>query len=124
MFNVQTPGDLAFTYENQTGHYRRDGNQITAHFNISLSGFTHSTASGQVTIGGLPFPAIDDFCGTLIFSGITKANYTQFACVTAAGLTELAIECSASAQTVSNIQIASVPSGGSPLLRGVIVYFT
>jgi len=121
-FAVFTPGNLSVVYGTQEGRYLKIGNEVIADFRLSTSTWTWTTASGQVTIEGLPFAADNDYVGTFVFSGITKASYTQFAPVTATGFTNMAIECSGSGVAISNIQVSNMPSGTQQLVRGTITY--
>src|SRR3990167_1843832 len=76
-----TPGDLSVSYTTQTGYIEISGNKITAWFNVITSEFTHTTASGNLLLTGLPFRASTlmspFFGGSVSFSGMTKANYTH-----------------------------------------------
>lgn len=119
-----TVGDLSVSYASRSAAYQKIGKWVHAWFTLTTSSFTHTTASGQFLITGLPFSATDDFVGTLLFSGITKANYTQFMLATASGLTDMAIEASGQGQTISNVQVANVPTGGTVILRGNVRYIS
>lgn len=78
-----TPGNLAVTYSNQQGRYRRIGNRCLVHAIIDTSAFTHTTASGEFRIAGLPFTAasITNFqwtgAGEFGNSITLPAGYTQ-----------------------------------------------
>lgn len=50
-----TPGDLNVVYTQRTGYYTKIGNLVYVSAYIVASPFTHSTASGELRIGGLPF---------------------------------------------------------------------
>lgn len=50
-----TPGDLSVAYLTQTAVYTKVGRNVSISMQIVTNTFTHSTASGQVTITGLPF---------------------------------------------------------------------
>ena len=119
-----TPGDINIVYSLQFGRYTKIGRTVIAHFNLTTSTFTHTTASGQATITGLPFVATEDFVGTMVFSGITKATFTQFAPVTASGFSVLAIECSGTGVGIASLQITNMPTAGTVILRGTVVYET
>ena len=119
---ASTMGNLTVVYGSRTGAFTRIGRLVSAEFNLGTSTFTHTTASGQVTITGLPFAATGDSVGTLAFQGITKANYNQFNIVTANALSELAIECSNSGQSIASLQITDMPTGGSVVMRGGVNY--
>ncbi len=119
-----TVGDLTIVYSHQFGRYTKIGRTVFLHFNLGTSTFTHSTAAGQATITGLPFTPTEDFVGTFVFSGITKATYTQFAPVTAAALDSLAIECSGTGVAIASLQITDLPTAGNKVLRGSVIYET
>lgn len=55
-----TPGDLSVVYSAQLGTYVKIGAQVFFDLQVSASTWTHSTASGNLRIGGLPFTAAAD----------------------------------------------------------------
>jgi len=124
-----TPGDLSVVYTTQFGIYRKIGTLIHVAFNIATSTFTHTTAAGNLHIS-LPFqpattPAINQRTGTLYFQGITKVNYTQFV----VSFENLAgpfaiVDASGSAQALSVVTAADMPTGGTVELRGGGTYAT
>lgn len=121
-----TPGNLAITYATQSGRYVRDGRKVTVAFDITTSAFTHTTASDDVSITGLPFTANGSMTyeGNLFFSGVTKANYTQFTLTTATGTTTLVIYASGSGVGFDGLAIGDLPTGGTVKLVGTITYET
>lgn len=50
-----TPGNLSVAYATQIGRWWRDENRVTAYFNVTTSTFTHTTASGNIFLSGLPY---------------------------------------------------------------------
>lgn len=77
------PGDLAVTYANQNGPWYTVGNLVFQNFRIVTSSFTHSTASGELIITGLPIMpsagAAGSFArGAVATVGINAAGYTQW----------------------------------------------
>ncbi len=58
-----------YTYSTQVGHYTKIGNQVTAWFNIRVSGIT-SAGSGTLQVKGLPFSVNASFSGGANFLGI------------------------------------------------------
>lgn len=73
-----TPGDLSIAYSLQSGTYTKIGrlNQLTCA--LTTSTFTHTTASGDFRVTGIPFNSAADSAGQGIrWQGITKANYTD-----------------------------------------------
>ncbi len=122
-----TPGDLAVTYSAQEGLYMKLGRFVIAKFSITTSAFTFGTASGNLTITGLPVAPVDldgrDWrCGVMRFQGITKANYTQIVPVAVRSTTTMIFDASGSAQSLSQVTAANMPSGGSVDLRGEVFY--
>lgn len=122
-----TPGDLSVTHTVQSGLYRRIGNIIVASFQINTSAFTHSTASGNLTVTGLPVTVVTDASslshGSVMWEGITKANFTNVTMVASSNTTTAIFVACGSGQDVSSIAVADVPSGGTPRFRGTLVYF-
>jgi hypothetical protein len=50
-----TPGDLSVAYSFQVGTYTKIGNRVIASVNIVTSSFSFTTASGTLSITGLPY---------------------------------------------------------------------
>ncbi len=121
-----TPGDLSVTYNTQSGYYLKIGQIVIANFVIITSAFTHSTASGNLTITGLPVASLNNAGnaarGDLVWGGITKANYTDISCSLLHNSSSLTLAASGSGQAVDSIAVADVPSGGTVALRGTIIY--
>ena len=115
-----TPGDLSVTYSTQLGRYTRIGNRCLINITLLTSAFTWTTASGGLRVTGLPFTPNNASNNNqplaLIFQGITKAGYTQFAAITDYGITELVFSASGTAVGVSAVTIANVPSAGTVYL--------
>lgn len=49
------PGNLSATYTQRYGHYTKIGNLVYVVAYMIIDPFTHTTASGEATISGLPF---------------------------------------------------------------------
>jgi hypothetical protein len=124
-FNFATNGDLAATWSISTGFYTKIGRMVFAQFVLVSSSFTWSTASGQLTIGGFPFPmAGPNICvGVLDWAGITKAGFTEFSVTMNTG-SAAQIIANGSGQLRANIVAADMPSGGFVRLIGNISYPT
>lgn len=56
-FTYVTPGNLTVAYSTRIGQYTKIGNAVTLALNIQTSTFTKTTASGELRITGVPFPA-------------------------------------------------------------------
>lgn len=84
-----TPGDLSVTYSSQVGKYTKIGRLVHLQFYIVTSAFTHTTASGSLRIGGIPFTAASgiEHAGTLARSEgmITNDTDVQWFSVLAEG---------------------------------------
>ena len=121
-----TAGDLSVAYTTQFGRKKLIGNYGRAWFVIVTSTFTHTTASGNCQITGLGETALNvtnlrNF-GSMVFQGITKANFTQFIPQIAGAASTIVINASGSAQTNGNVDAADMPTGGSVILRGWILF--
>lgn len=119
-----TPGNLSVAYSTQLGSYLKLGQLVWTSFHITTSAFTHTTASGLLTITGLPFTSAASLIvfGSMVWNGITKANYTQVNPRLAAGVTSFTLMASGSGQNLSDVVAADTPTGGTMVLFGVIVY--
>jgi hypothetical protein len=117
------PGDLSVTYAAQRGWYRKIGGLVSIGFAVATSAFTHTTASGNLQIGGLPFAAntIDAY-GPCAFQGITKANYTQFSPQAQTAQTYLVVTASGSGQALVNVTASDTPSGGTLIIASTTMY--
>ena len=122
-----TAGNLSVAYTHQVGRYFRIGPLIVAWFNIQTSTFTHTTASGNLRITGLPVtPASvtgQFFMTTTAWGGITKAGYTQVQPEASGGSTALEFQANGSAVAVSKVATGDCPTGGTMTLRGVAIYY-
>lgn len=127
-FTCAVPGDLAVTYATRTGTYTKIGRKVTASFTITTSAFTHATASGAVSITGLPFTAGASpdgrANGVVVYSGITKAGYGQVSSFIDHSGTTMSLYASGSGVAVSTVKIADMPTGGSVELYCTLTYQT
>ena len=126
VLTFDTPGDLAVSYGIQTGTYTKIGNRVFLTFRIFTSTFTHTTATDAALITGLPYVPSDTpdgfYAGSLTFSGITKANYTQFTPMVDSDNNWIEISAAGSGQTGSSVTAANMPTGGTVLLYGQVSY--
>lgn len=124
VFNFATPGDLSVAYSKQLGTYTKTGRLVKITNDVSSSSFTHSTASGNFQIDGIPFtpPAGIDFTGSTTFRGVTKAGYTQVTAKIAASTSHVRFPASASALASSNVTAADMPTGGTLQFNTAISY--
>lgn len=124
-----TAGNLSVTYSTQWGELLRLPNNVgVANFRIVTSAFTHTTASGNLQITGLTVTAADDsgasevWDGACVWGGVTKANYTQVVASLAQGSSTILFSASGSGQAVTNLTASDLPTGGSVVLRGSIIF--
>lgn len=123
-----TAGDLSVSYSTRWGMYTKIGALVIVHFRIATSAFTHTTASGNLQVTGLPFPSLNvsDFAASsaITFGGITKANYTSIAAQLANNSSTIVFNASGSGVAADPVTAANMPTGGTVLLRGSLTYFT
>jgi len=128
VLTFQTAGDLARTYTYQIGAFTKIGRVVKLTFRVETASFTHTTASGDLRITGLPYDVRTlsnlRFGGTTRWSGITKAGYTQVNTTADSATSYLTFQASGSGVGVSSVSSANVPTGGTVVLEGEIVYET
>jgi hypothetical protein len=126
VLSFATPGNLSVAYTTQYGDHEKIGRFVVARFNIVTSTFTHTTASGNLTVSGLPFASTSAsgflLPGVLTWQGITKAGYTQVNPYLSTGATAMAFLASGSGVSNSDVAFGDVPTGGSVSLRGCLTY--
>lgn len=117
----ETPGNLAIGYSTQRGDYIRLGNLVIAFFNLTTSTFTHTTASGQALITGLPYPANANFYGGIVhlenvtFAGLHITPYVL-------SNSQIQLIGATSATTGTAIGVAHLLSGTQKVLNGALAY--
>lgn len=116
-----TPGNLSVTYggaSNQVGRYTRIGNVVFYQIFLGTTAFTHTTASGNLRIAGLPFTVLNATQnaapGAMTVSGLTKAGYTNFVAIPNLNNTFLQVSASGSGVANAAVQITDLPTGGTP----------
>lgn len=125
VFEFTTNGDLARTYTTQSGDYTKNGREVRATGQTLLATFTHTTASGQAIMTGLPFAAAatsHSTVGSTAWGGITKANYTQVGAFILSGASRMAFFAFGSAVAISPVAAADMPTGGAPNLAATCCY--
>ncbi len=126
VFTCATPGDLAITYSAQVGSYLKIGNVVIATCRIASSAFTHTTASGVVSISGLPFTsenvATQWWNGAANLGGYTQAGYTNWNAQIRENAAVANLMVSGSGATAGLAQISSFPTGGSLRIDFTIIY--
>jgi hypothetical protein len=121
-----TPGDLAVTYSTQVGSYTRIGRQVTVICAITTSAFTHTTASGNLNITGLPFAATN-VSGLLVNGTCSAAGWTK-SCewITpqlGANTSTIYFQASLSGGALANLTTADVPTATQQIWRLTLTYF-
>ena len=114
-----TPGNLSVAYSDQAGRYIKIGSFVWYWCRITTSTFTHTTASGNLLITGLPFtPAnINQPAGGAVIAGYTKANYTSVAGNVSTAPDAIRLIASGSGQAQATLTTADFPTGGTVVLR-------
>lgn len=117
-----TVGDLNVVYSTRTGTYQKIGKKVTIWFTIVTSTFTHTTANLGLKITGIPVDSAASISvGSLAFSGITKASYTQYV-VDSGNADHLIVRASGSGQAGGFVSAADMPTGGTVSLFGSVSY--
>jgi len=125
--SFDTPGNLSVTYATQAGAFTRhkDGT-ATVDFTVETSAFTHTTASGDLQVAGLPASSPSSVTtrayGACAFNGITKANYTTFQSFVGSNTTSVKFVASGSAQSLAFVVAGDCPTGGTMILSGSVTY--
>lgn len=119
-----TVGNLNVVYSAQVGRYQRTGNLVKASFTIVTSTFTFTTASGDLRITGFPFTmagaTVD--AGAVFVQGYTKANFTQTTVTPVGSQTFANITVSGSGQSQATMKAADMPTGGTVIINGTLIY--
>lgn len=122
-----TAGDLSVVYGTQAGAYRKIGDLVVVQMALSTTTFTHTTASGNLRITGLPFTADNDTGsqgarGTWLWQGITKSNYTEVLPHVTGNQTYCEARGAGSGQSFSAIDTGDMPTSGTVSFYGTILY--
>lgn len=111
-----TPGDLSVTYSIQGGRYTKIGRLVTIQITIVTSVFTHTTASGNMQITGLPFAhaaGTPNSVGATFVSRINKTNFTQHTGSIGGGTSIIEILSFGNNQATSTVSAADSVSGST-----------
>jgi hypothetical protein len=121
-----TPGDLSVVYSVLVGTYTQVGRLRFLTLDLVTSTFTHTTASGNLNITGCPFTSMNSpaatYRGSLQWTGITKANYTEAIFALANNSATLLVQMSGSGQAIATVATGDMPTGGTVQLRGNITF--
>lgn len=118
-----TAGDLNVGYATRIGQIAQFGPHWLIMFDIVTNAFTHTTASGNLSITGNPAinRSLAQAAGTMSWQGITKANYTEMKPVIVAGASAIGVVAAGSGQAGSFVGTGDMPTGGTVALRGNIL---
>ena len=119
-----TPGNLTVSYSTGTvGSYTKIGRMVSCQFIIGTTSFNHTTASGNLRIGGLPFtPNSSSFEGSVNLQNPTwPTNRTQAQLNLASSVMNI-LSCG-SGQGFASFGTANMVSGGTYTIVGFITYF-
>ena len=108
-----TPGDLNVVYSVRSGSYTKIGRAVAITFLVRTSTFTHTTASGNALITGVPFQGVSIGIGPTNWRGITKANYTDLVSRIDDSTTQFYFMASGSAQATTSVTATDMPTGGT-----------
>jgi len=121
-----TPGDLSVTYSTQVGRYTKIGNQVTVVCSIATSAFTHTTASGNLNITGLPFAAAN-ITGYLVNGTCSAAGWTKtcewLTPQIGSNTSAIYFQASTSGSSILNVTTADVPTATQQVWRVTLTYF-
>ncbi len=121
-----TPGNLSVTYSYQVGWTVQIGQLYIAGFALATSAFTHTTASGNLTVSGVPVTASSatnrDTVGSMSWGGITKAGYTEIVPYVYVGTNYINFVGSGSGVARSLVIAADVPTAGTVIINGSVAF--
>lgn len=120
-----TPGDLSVTYGNQIARYTKIGRTVTIQVNVTTTGFTHSTASGNMRITGLPFTAANSVplsTGVVDYGGITNSTRPVTVAETVANQSYIEFRGCGSGVAPTNITPTQATSGSTMRLVFSLTY--
>ena len=121
-----TPGNVVIVLSTAVGVYRKIGSQVFVTCDAVTSTFTHTTASGNFQITGLPFTSANTsgqtHHGACSIQGVTKAGYTSFTAALAANSSAAILVANGSGQNESAVTASDMPTGGSVIVRFSLAY--
>jgi hypothetical protein len=126
-----TDGDLAITYTAQAGWYIKVGSLVTAHFRLSASSFTHTTASGAFQIRGLPFTCSSTtslfgtgavVCAHINMTSLVAATYAVARIGTGTTIVNIQLCGAPPGSGAVNATTASVVTASTPQFSGLVTY--
>jgi hypothetical protein len=130
VFSCATPGNLVATGGTATGKYTKIGSLVDITLRIDPATFTHTTASGEVRITGLPFTSgaytNKNVQGALSWGGWSKpANAFQMAARVEPSKNYVTLVVAFdNNSSLQYSQIGEWPTGGAPLIDLSLQYYT
>lgn len=125
VFTFVNPGDAVISHGVQSGHFVRIDNFVILSFNVSAF-FTHSTASGGLRVGGVPFfhaaDGNDQSGGSVVWQGLVISPWTQVNAGINVGMAFLHFLASGSGLNIASITASNVISGGTVRIAGNVLY--
>lgn len=122
VLTFDTPGNLNVVYSTQTGEYTKIGRLVTVICAVETSTWTHTTASGNLRVTGLPFTPGGASRGAIAWQGVTKANYTDATIVVASALAYALVQVYGSGQNRATLSTGDMPTGGNVVIGGSLPY--
>lgn len=125
VISFSTAGDQNIVYSSQSGTYTLiGGSVVVCRLKLVTSTFTHSTASGNLRLTGLPFTAASTYegVGDLLLSGWTFANIVNVGFSVYPGSTFARSRACLSGSGVQLLTTAHWLTGASVVIEGTIIY--
>lgn len=121
-----TPGNLTVAYGLQEGRYELWDGWVWLMWELETTTFTHSTASGEFQLIGLPKTPVSfgmKYAGTIpIWSGFSAAAWNNIGCYVEHGHDHIHFMKMKSGQTSVAVDIDDWNSGTTVHLHGIIRY--
>lgn len=118
-----TAGDLSVAYSTLVGRYTKIGRVVIVSGELVTSAFTHSTASGQLLITGLPYAAGQRAIGQVVMAGWTRSDAAWVSCNVNTAASQLNFPVSRSGLDIlASLEAADLPSAGTVSIRFAITY--
>ncbi len=122
-----TPGDLSVSYATQVGFYSRIGSIVDVSFSLTFTP-TYTTASGQISIAGLPLTsnstANNNSFGTLVVSAPAfPALTTSLYCTIVPNSSSITLGAAGSGTSIVNFSVTQFTTGVARSVFGSIRYF-
>ena len=119
-------GDLSVVYSEQSGTYTKVGRLVTINGNITTSTFTHTTATGNLEILGMPFTPLTSsshrWNGSVGYGGITKTGYEHLTIRVNNNSTTINIDASQEGAAKVAVAAADMPTANAVVLRFSVTY--